>query len=95
MTVERFHIQVAAPREDGFPGEVEFGHYTIDNDTLTLTDAAGTALKRPTGEVYTRTLAPGENPRSIACVLLRQHRSERPRKGDFNRRLTPLDQGFA
>jgi hypothetical protein len=94
VIVERFHIQLSRPRDD-YPGEVEFGHYTIDDSVLTLTDAAGTPLKGPTGEVYSRTLVPEDDPRSIARVLLRQHRSERSWKSGFHRTLTLPEQGFA
>jgi hypothetical protein len=82
MEIRTVRIQVAEPRGARHPGAVEEGHYIVEDGTVTLVDKRGTAIDK---HRLSRELKPGEDPRSVAAILLRQWK--RPKSSDFNRVL--------
>jgi hypothetical protein len=81
--IRTVRIQTAEPRGARYPGAVEEGHYVVEGgDTITLVDKRGTAIDK---HQYSRAVKPGEDPHSIAAVLLRQWK--KPKSSDFNRVL--------
>jgi hypothetical protein len=71
--VYKITIQLRAPRGT-FPGEIVSSYYCVADQDVVLCDEDG----KPTGGK--RHLSPGDDPRLIACVLLRERsRSKAPR----------------
>ncbi|WP_407146337.1 hypothetical protein [Bradyrhizobium sp. ORS 86] len=71
------------PQSGGDPGEIDFGFYVIEGDTLILTDISGKPLEG--GGDLRRTLGPTDDPFSIAKHLIYLRRKD---EGNFNRRLS-------
>ena len=65
--------QVKKP-SGAFPGQSSLGYYTLENDTVVMTDARGEPARDPDGKYYKQALKPGENPKVIACRLARELR---------------------
>ena len=80
--IRRVRIQVSEPRGARYPGAVEEGHYIVEDGTVTLVDKRGTPIDK---HRLSRELNPGQDPHSIAAILLRQWK--RPKRSDFNRPL--------
>jgi hypothetical protein len=80
--IKRVRIQTSEPRGSRYPGSVEEAHYTVQGNTVVLCNSRGIPIDRPR---LARELRAGEDPHSIAAVLLRQWK--RPKSGDFNRPL--------
>jgi len=74
--VHKVTIQVKAPRGT-FPGEVAIGYYCVVDGYVVLTDESG----KPVGDK--RSLDSGIDARSIACRMVRGHRSSGTARG-FN-----------
>jgi hypothetical protein len=61
---------------------VEEGHYLIKDNAVMLVDKTGNPIDR---HRFTRELGPGQDPHSIAAIMLRQWK--KPKSSDFNRVL--------
>jgi hypothetical protein len=56
--------------QQGDPGQVTEGHYTLDDGLLTMADSTGAAVRRPSnGEKITHRMHPAEDARIVACRL--------------------------
>jgi hypothetical protein len=80
--IKRVRIQTAQPRGDRFPGAVEEAFYVVEDDSVVLTDKRGTPIDK---HRLSRELQPGQDPHSIAAILLRQWK--KPKSSDFNRKI--------
>jgi hypothetical protein len=58
----------------GFAGQVAYGHYTLVDDFLTMTDPEGSPAEDSDGKRYTQKLIPGEDARPVARKLTKQLR---------------------
>jgi hypothetical protein len=79
MKIYNVTVQVRAPKE-GDPGAVVEGRYTLEDNTVTLTNHVGTPVRDPDGKTYTKKLEPNEEHRTIAGRLTKAFR--RARRGD-------------
>jgi len=77
--VQQITIQISAPKGT-FPGKVAIGHYCTADNFVTLCDEAG----KPIGDKHI--LAPGEDPRPVACQMLRRRQNAGGHAG-FNDKL--------
>jgi hypothetical protein len=98
---ELIYITLRRPLGDGDGGEIAYSHYTFVDGIVTLTDEAGTALKRGSSQVLTtRTVkgardAPlwsaavlaGHDCQQVARRLLHTKVSSEKSGTDFNRPL--------
>jgi hypothetical protein len=82
VEIKRVRIQTAEPRGARYPGAVEEAHYTVQGNTVVLTNSRGVPIDKLQ---LSRKLTPGQDPHSIAAILLRQWK--RPSRYDFNRVL--------
>jgi hypothetical protein len=80
--IRKVRIQTAEPRGARYPGAVEEGFYIVEDGTVTLVDKRGTAIDK---HRLSREVRPGQDPHSIAAILLRQWK--RPKNSEFNRVL--------
>jgi hypothetical protein len=80
--IRKVRIQTAEPRGARYPGAVEEGFYIVEDDSIVLTDKRGTPIDK---HRLSRELNPGQDPHSIAAILLRQWK--RPKNSDFNRKI--------
>jgi hypothetical protein len=71
--VKQVIVTIKQPKP-GFPGQVAYGHYTVVDDLLTMTDQQGGPAESIEGKRYTRKLAPGEDPRPVARRLTKEIR---------------------
>jgi hypothetical protein len=78
--VQRLTIQLRAPRGTD-AGKVAIGHYCTADNFVTLCDEAG----KPIGDKHV--LAAGDNPRLIACQLLRRRHNASRSHADWAGRL--------
>ena len=80
------HITIARP-SDNYPGGViEVGNYTVEGDTVTLTDADGKPVM--SGRLalgYTAKTGPNEQPQQAANRLLWRFYRATKSGSDFNR----------
>jgi hypothetical protein len=95
MEVRHTFITISRPMRDGDTGKIEEGCYTLEGDTVTLTDQEGKPLvsgRLQTG--YAGKIGPGETPEHAASRLL--WRKYRATKGgsDFNRPLVFPKEGW-
>jgi hypothetical protein len=67
--VHKVTIQVRAPKGN-FPGEVAEGWYCIVDNAVVMTDADGKPI-----DAEKHPLASGQDPRLLACRLLRRRRT--------------------
>jgi hypothetical protein len=67
MSEVRQVIVTIKPPKDGFPGQVAYGWYTLQDGVVTLTDREGNPAGEETGRKFIYKLAPGEDARTIAC----------------------------
>jgi hypothetical protein len=75
---EKLCIQIKRP-SGSFPGEVEYGYYTVESGVVKLTDSTGNPLSDG-GRQYSHQLRDGDNPRVRAVLLSRlRRRDESPR----------------
>jgi hypothetical protein len=86
--ITRIMITLAPPK-GSFPGKVAEGHYKVEGETVLLTDKAGTPVDRYR---LTQKIKPGQDPKGIACSLLRSRYSGA--SDSFNRKLTYPRTGF-
>jgi len=71
-----------------------YGFYTVENDTVTVTDQDGKPLSDPLGKPYSQKLD-GESPRIIAARMVRAiHFASRP-MSNFNRKLVYPPSGLS
>jgi hypothetical protein len=63
-------VQTSSPR-GSFPGRVQEGHYTVDNDVVTLTAQDGSAIYDSEGRKITGRVGEGQTAKRIAARLLR------------------------
>jgi hypothetical protein len=80
--IRRVRIQTSEPRGSRYPGSVEEAHYTVQGNTVVLTNSRGVPIDKLQ---LSRELKPGQDAHSIAAVLLRQWKQ--PKSTDFNRPL--------
>ena len=82
----RFYDTTRLPR-DNDPGEVEYGHFVLDDGAVQLTDADGKPIQG-----YRHELQPQEGAWAVARTLLRQHLDRRYANNPFGRplKLPPL-----
>jgi len=85
-------VQVKAPCRACPNGQFAFGHYTITDNVLTMTDDAGEPAVDGDGKRYTHKLAEGENHTAIGARLTRELRTAL-RGGAVNGFDTPIDYG--
>jgi hypothetical protein len=71
--INQVWIQIKRP-SGSFPGQSCLGYYTIEDDTVVMTDAEGQPARDGDGKYYRQTLKPGENPKVIAGRLTRELR---------------------
>jgi hypothetical protein len=73
----------------GDTGQVTIGYYTVEGDTLTMTDSTGKPMRRHSdGEVYTHKLKAGDDPHTIAGLKTKTIRTMiHGDDGAFNRPL--------
>jgi hypothetical protein len=87
MQVFQTYITLARPM-DGDSGRIEVGHYTVDGDTVFLTDQEGVPIKSGRIQLgFTAKLGPEEDPRQAANRLLWRHHRATKSGSDFNRPL--------
>ena len=88
MKLHRVIVTVYPPRvDDGYPGQVEEGHYTNDDGEVTLVTHAGLPLHDRKGKAFSRKLEPAEDAHQIAGRLLKQYRESKNNRSRFNRPL--------
>ncbi|MFY9952105.1 hypothetical protein [Bradyrhizobium sp.] len=81
------HITIARPMADGDAGTVEYGHYTVSENEVTLTNAEGVPIKSGRLELgYTAKLN-GEPAERVANRLVWRHYRAVKSGSDFNRPL--------
>jgi hypothetical protein len=87
MKIFTTHITLARPM-DGDAGRVEYGHYTVDGDTVTLTNQEGVPIVSGRMQIgYSAKIGGEESQAQVANRLLwRQYRA-RKSGSDFNRPL--------
>ena len=99
-TVKPVYITVRRPMGDD-PGRIEAGHYIFVDGVVTLTDEAGTPLRRGVDQrlttrkmkgekeapVWSAPVAEGVADRTIAARLLQMKFSSQRSGSDFNRPL--------
>jgi hypothetical protein len=89
------YIVIARPMEDGDPGRVEYGHYTVADGVVTLTSREGAPLT--SGRLalgYSSKVGDGETEVQVAQRLIwRQYRATKSGT-EFNRRLNYPQSGF-
>jgi hypothetical protein len=88
---ETVFVQMRRPR-DGDPGVTEEGRYRTEGDVVVLVDKNGNQRLTPKGKPIQRKLNPGDNQRTIAARLVREHLPQP--KSDFNRRIFYPDWKF-
>jgi hypothetical protein len=79
MKIYNVTVQVRAPKE-GDPGAVVEGRYTLEDNTVTLTNHVGTPVRDHDGKTYSKKLEDGEAGHVIAGRLTKEFR--RARRGD-------------
>jgi hypothetical protein len=84
--IKQVTTQVDKPGRKFPHGRVTIGYYTVADNLLTMTDAAGKPAEDETGKRYTHKIGPGDDPRLIAARLTRELRkafrgSEAPKAG--------------
>ena len=89
MKVEQINIVLGCGTSDW-----AYGFYTVENDTVTMTDQSGKPLADPYGKTYTAALD-GESPRTIAARMVRGIEAAKPRRSNFNRPLNYPKIGLA
>lgn len=77
--IQTVTIQLQRPRGQ-YPGKIGTGHYTVEDNTVLLTDPNGHPIDRVR---FGRKLKPGEDAKAVACVLTRQRLSGK--STSFNR----------
>jgi hypothetical protein len=87
--MDKVTIQMERPRGT-FEGRVESSFYTVNDGTVTLVLENGVPVDK---FKLSRKLKPGEDARTIACVLTRQ-RYSKGGSGDFSRKLIYPKIGF-
>jgi hypothetical protein len=70
--------------EAGDLGAVDYAHYKVEAEVLTLTDQQGHPMRKNNGEIYGQKLEPDDDPRRIAIALWRDMRSELDPSAEFN-----------
>ena len=78
-------VQVRQCRDENDPGEIAEGYFSVDGKTVTVTNKSG-------GDVGSRTMLKGEDPRVVAKQLLRE---KSPEAEEFNRVLHYPSAGLA
>jgi hypothetical protein len=72
VKIHRVGVTIYLPRvDDGCPGQVEEGAYTLEDNTVTLVSPAGLTLRDRQGKAFSRKLGQGEDPRVVAGLLLK------------------------
>ena len=84
MKIHRVIVTIYPPREDGYPGQVEEGYYSREDNVVSLVSHAGVPVRR-NGKTYSKTLGSGEDPHQIAGRLLKELYQSRREKNRFNR----------
>jgi hypothetical protein len=76
--VRRVIAQIAlANKHTRHPGQVTHGYYTVEGDTLTMTDVEGRPIRDNRGDFYTHKLAPGDEAGRVAQRLTKRIREGR------------------
>lgn len=81
---ETVFITLRPPR-DGDPGVTEEGRYRVEDDTIVLVDAKGVPQLNKKGKQLEYKLKPGQNDRTIAALLVRDHLPNH--RDDFHRKI--------
>ena len=81
---ETIFIQMRRPR-DGDPGVTEPGYYRVEDDVVVLVDKNGVPRLNKKGKRLEYKLKPGQNARTIAALLVREHMPDY--RGDFHRKI--------
>jgi hypothetical protein len=77
-------VTVRPPR-DGDCGVVEQGYFRTEDDSIVLVDARGVPRLNKKGKRLEYKLKPGQNARTIAALLVRDHLSNH--RDDFHRKI--------
>ena len=77
-------IQMRRPRE-GDPGVTEPGYFQVEDSTVVLVDINGNPRLNKKGKRLEYKLKPGENARTIAALLVRDHLPNH--RDDFHRKI--------
>ena len=99
--IKPIYITRRRPLGDNDPGEIAYGNFTFVDGIVTLTDDAGTPLKRGSSQVLTTrkekgardvplwssAVPAGNDARQVAGRLLHQKVSSEKSGSDFNRPL--------
>lgn len=80
-------VQLRKPNGDIDVGQVTYGYYIVEGDVLTMTDCDGFPVKDESGQTFTHTLLPDDNPEAIGCHLTRKVRQAL-------RKETPVQERF-
>jgi hypothetical protein len=72
--VSKVTIQLRRPRGQD-PGQVAYGFYKVEDNTVIMTDADGNPAGAETGKTFSRKLRAGEDPVGAACTMTRDLRS--------------------
>jgi hypothetical protein len=72
--VKQVIVQIKAPKS-GFPGQVAYGYYTLENGVVTMTDQKGNPAVDVNEKKYFHKLLPGEDSRAVACRMTRELRN--------------------
>jgi hypothetical protein len=72
--VSKVTIQLRRPRGQD-PGQVAYGYYKVEDNTVIMTDADGNPAGAETGKTFSRRLGPGEDPVGVACRMTRDLRT--------------------
>jgi hypothetical protein len=73
--INKITVQVGRPR-GSFPGQVTYGYYKIENNTVIMTDKDGNPAGLETGKSWSRRLKPGDSAHVIAVNLTKDLRNE-------------------
>ena len=76
---ETIFVQMRRPR-DGDPGVTEPGYFRVEDEIIVLVDKNGNPRRNKKGKRLEYKLKPGENARTIAALLVRDHMPKPPRR---------------
>jgi hypothetical protein len=83
-------VQMRRPR-DGDPGVTEPGYFRVEDDNIILVDINGVPRLNKKGKRLAYKLKPGQNARTIAALLVRDHMPNH--REDFHRKIEYFNPG--